>query len=51
VAAIDIYGSLFDKTQFIEHDLSDTIHTAQIFERVNPVVIVWRQRFVLERVS
>ena len=26
--------------QFIEHDLSDPIHTAQIFERVNPAVIV-----------
>jgi UDP-glucose 4-epimerase len=28
------------KVQFIEHDLSDPIHTAQIFERVNPTLIV-----------
>jgi nucleoside-diphosphate-sugar epimerase len=32
--------SLSDKIQFIEHDLSDVVHTAQIFERVNPTVIV-----------
>ncbi len=31
---------LSDKIQFIQHDLSDAIHTAQIFERVNPSVIV-----------
>lgn len=29
-----------DKVQFIEHDLSDAIHTAQIFERLNPDIIV-----------
>ncbi len=29
-----------DAVQFIDHELSDTIHTAQIFERVNPDVIV-----------
>ncbi len=29
-----------DKVQFIEHELSDAIHTAQIFERANPDVIV-----------
>lgn len=28
------------KVQFIEHELGDPIHTAQIFERVNPDVIV-----------
>jgi UDP-glucose 4-epimerase len=28
------------RAQFIEHELSDAIHTAQIFERVNPDVIV-----------
>jgi UDP-glucose 4-epimerase len=32
--------TLSDKVQFIQHDLSDAIHTAQIFERVNPTVIV-----------
>ena len=32
--------ALADKVQFIEHDLSDSIHTAQIFERVNPTIIV-----------
>lgn len=32
--------ALSGKIQFIEHDLSDDIHTAQIFERVNPAVIV-----------
>jgi UDP-glucose 4-epimerase len=26
--------------EFIKHDLSDTIHTAQIFERVSPAIIV-----------
>ncbi len=26
--------------QFIEHELSDTVHTAQIFERANPDVII-----------
>jgi UDP-glucose 4-epimerase len=31
---------LTNKIQFIENDLSDPIHTAQIFERVNPEVIV-----------
>lgn len=29
-----------DRVQFIEHELSDAIHTAQIFERANPDVIV-----------
>lgn len=29
-----------DSVQFIEHELADAIHTAQIFERVNPDVIV-----------
>ena len=29
-----------DQVQFIEHELSDAIHTAQIFERANPDVIV-----------
>jgi len=29
-----------DSVQFIEHELSDAIHTAQIFERANPDVIV-----------
>jgi nucleoside-diphosphate-sugar epimerase len=28
------------KVHFIEHDLGDAIHTAQIFERVNPDVVV-----------
>ena len=28
------------KVQFLEHELSDPIHTAQIFERANPDVIV-----------
>jgi UDP-glucose 4-epimerase len=28
------------RVQFIEHELSDAIHTAQIFERVNPDVII-----------
>ncbi|MDP9039440.1 MAG: NAD(P)-dependent oxidoreductase [Acidobacteriota bacterium] len=28
------------RVQFVEHELSDAIHTAQIFERVNPDVIV-----------
>jgi nucleoside-diphosphate-sugar epimerase len=32
--------ALADKIQFVEHDLSDAIHTAQIFERVNPETIV-----------
>jgi nucleoside-diphosphate-sugar epimerase len=32
--------ALSGTVQFIEHDLSDAIHTAQIFERVNPTVIV-----------
>lgn len=32
--------NLKDKINFIEHDLNDAIHTAQIFERVNPHVIV-----------
>jgi UDP-glucose 4-epimerase len=32
--------ALADKVQFIEHDLSDAIHTAQIFERVNPAIVV-----------
>ena len=32
--------TLSDKIQFIQHDLSDAIHTAQIFERVNPSIIV-----------
>lgn len=31
---------LEDNIQFIEHDLNDAIHTAQIFERVCPDVIV-----------
>lgn len=29
-----------DSVQFIDHELSDAIHTAQIFERANPDVIV-----------
>ena len=29
-----------DRVKFIEHELSDPIHTAQIFERANPDVIV-----------
>lgn len=29
-----------DRVQFVEHELSDAIHTAQIFERANPDVIV-----------
>jgi nucleoside-diphosphate-sugar epimerase len=32
--------SLTDRIQFIENDLSDAIHTAQILERVKPAVIV-----------
>ena len=32
--------TLSGKIQFIKHDLSDAIHTAQIFERVNPAIIV-----------
>jgi nucleoside-diphosphate-sugar epimerase len=32
--------NLSSKVQFIQHDLSDSMHTAQIFERVNPDVIV-----------
>ena len=32
--------ALEDRVQFIEHELSDAIHTAQIFERANPDVIV-----------
>ena len=31
---------LSGKVQFIQHDLSDAIHTAQIFERVSPTVVV-----------
>lgn len=31
---------LADRVKFIEHDLADTVHTAQIFERVNPEIIV-----------
>jgi nucleoside-diphosphate-sugar epimerase len=31
---------LKNEIHFIEHDLNDTVHTAQIFERVNPHVIV-----------
>ena len=33
-------NELRDKVQFIEHELGDPIHTAQIFERANPDVIV-----------
>ena len=33
-------NELRGKVQFIEHELGDAIHTAQIFERVNPDVIV-----------
>jgi len=29
-----------DNVQFVDHELSDAIHTAQIFERANPDVIV-----------
>lgn len=29
-----------DRVKFIEHDLADTVHTAQIFERVNPETVV-----------
>lgn len=36
----DAVRTLSGKVQFIEHDLSDAIHTAQIFERVSPAVIV-----------
>ncbi|WP_420240108.1 NAD-dependent epimerase/dehydratase family protein (plasmid) [Telmatobacter bradus] len=40
----DIHSSVVQKfagqVQFIEHDLSDAIHTAQIFERLNPDIIV-----------
>ncbi len=32
--------SLSEHVQFVDHELSDAIHTAQIFERVNPDVIV-----------
>ena len=32
--------ALQGKVQFIEHDLNDAFHTAQIFERINPTVIV-----------
>jgi UDP-glucose 4-epimerase len=32
--------SLGPRIHFIEHELSDTVHTAQIFERANPDVIV-----------
>ena len=32
--------TLAHEVQFLENDLSDVIHTAQIFERVNPAVIV-----------
>lgn len=31
---------LSDRVQFIEHDLSDAIHTAQIFERADPSIVV-----------
>lgn len=31
---------LKDSIKFIEHDLNDAVHTAQVFERVNPHVIV-----------
>jgi UDP-glucose 4-epimerase len=36
----EMVQALSGKVQFIQHDLSDDIHTAQIFERVNPTVIV-----------
>jgi len=40
----DIHSPVVQKfagqIQFIEHDLSDAIHTAQIFERLNPDIIV-----------
>lgn len=35
-----IEEELRNQVQFIEHELSDTPHTAQIFERANPDVIV-----------
>ena len=35
-----VVPSFQDKVQFIEHELSDAIHTAQIFERANPDIIV-----------
>ena len=34
------FAPLLHKVDFLEHELSDAIHTAQIFERVNPDVIV-----------
>lgn len=36
----DVVTELGSRVQFIEHELSDAIHTAQIFERANPAVIV-----------
>jgi nucleoside-diphosphate-sugar epimerase len=35
-----VVASFSGRIKFIEHDLSDLVHTAQIFERVNPEVIV-----------
>ena len=34
------FAEFAGQVQFIEHELSDAIHTAQIFERANPDVIV-----------
>lgn len=35
-----VVHAFHDRVQFIEHELADAIHTAQIFERANPDVIV-----------